>query len=404
MYSKVILLFTVLFSVAVFAQAKYTKDFRIIKVTNLDKDGAGSFRAAVETEGPRLVVFEVGGIIDLDVSEINILNPYLIVAGQTAPSPGITIIKGAIYIRTHDVLIKHIRVRPGDANQPKGKGWEPDGITASGKDAFDVTVDHCSMSWAVDENGSASGPRTKGPDETSHNITFSNCIIAEGLNRATHKKGRHSKGILVHDFTKGISIIGNLFAHNARRNPYFKAFTTGAIVNNVIYNPETAAIQLDYVYEEFLETPYRPLNAQVSIVGNVLLHGINTRKDLALVEDRGDAYLEDNLAFKLDGQPAQITWGCINSLGEKPFWPAGLVALPASETIDYVANHAGARPKDRDETDKRIVNEMMTRTGKMIDSQNDVGGYPHEKMTERKLEIPKTGVNEWLEKLAKELE
>src|SRR5690606_28817799 len=121
---------------------------------------------------------------------------------------------------------------------------ESDGLSLIGGEAHDVIVDHCSFSWATDENLSASGERTKGPEATAHRATFSNCIVAEGLSKSTHGKGEHSKGSLIHDFCREIAIVGNLYAHNMRRNPYFKAHTTGAIVNNVVYNPGTAAIQL----------------------------------------------------------------------------------------------------------------------------------------------------------------
>ena len=149
---------------------------KVIRVTNLDAAGPGSLRAALDADGPRIVVFEVGGVIDLNLKSLSIKKPYLTLAGQTAPSPGITTIRGAIYISTHDVLIQHLRVRPGDAGRPKRSGWEPDGISTSGGNAYNIVIDHCSISWAVDENLSASGPRTAGPGATSHRITFSNCI------------------------------------------------------------------------------------------------------------------------------------------------------------------------------------------------------------------------------------
>ncbi|MDP6039696.1 MAG: hypothetical protein QGG64_14190, partial [Candidatus Latescibacteria bacterium] len=203
---------------------------RIIRVTTLAVSGAGSLNEALSASGPRIVVFEVGGVIDLAKQRLTIRDPFVTVAGQTAPSPGITIVRGGLSIQTHDVIVQHIRVRPGDAGEPKGSGWEPDGIGTSGGDAYNIVIDHCSISWAVDENLSASGSNTEGPDATSHRITFRNCIIAEGLDDASHSKGRHSKGSLIHDFCREIAIIGNLYAHNVQRNPYFKAFTTGVIV------------------------------------------------------------------------------------------------------------------------------------------------------------------------------
>ena len=87
---------------------------QILRVTTLEANGPGSLREAIQTEGPRIIVFEVGGIIDLKQSNLEVTEPFLTIAGQTAPSPGITLIRGGMGIRTHDIIIKHIRVRPGD--------------------------------------------------------------------------------------------------------------------------------------------------------------------------------------------------------------------------------------------------------------------------------------------------
>ena len=377
---------------------------KIVRVTNLDATGPGSFRAALETSGPRIVVFEVGGVIDLDRKKLRIAEPYLTVAGQTAPSPGITVIRGSISIASHDLLIQHIRVRPGDAGQPRKSGWSPDGMTTSNGECHDIVIDHCSCEWAVDENLSASGPRYDGPEATTHNVTFSNCIIAEGLNNSSHGKGPHSKGSLIHDNCTRIAIIGNLYAHNVDRNPYFKAFTTGVIVNNVIYNPVSNAIEVNWPANEWKEKSIIPQNARVSVVGNVMIHGEDTPKNRALVQSKGDVYLEDNVALDRAGNPAPMTAGKINILKEKPVWPEGLEALPPKGVIEYVIYHAGARPKDRDEIDKRIIREFRERKGRIIDSQDQVGGYPKCEMTKRPLVIPEKGVEEWLVRLAQEIE
>ena len=91
----------------------------ILKVTNLNASGEGSLKAALDYNAKRIIVFEVGGIIDLNMERLNIDNPNVTIAGHTAPPPGITLIKGGIFITTHNVIIKHIAVRPGDANEPK---------------------------------------------------------------------------------------------------------------------------------------------------------------------------------------------------------------------------------------------------------------------------------------------
>lgn len=200
-------------------------------------------------------------------------------------------------------------------------------------------------------------------------------------------------GSLIHDFCKDIAVIGNLYAHNAHRNPYFKAYATGVIVNNVIYNPGKAAIQLNYSPSEWKESDIKPVNCRVSIVGNVLIHGADTAKNLALITKLGDAYMEDNLAWGADEKPVPLLSGQITELKEKPVWPEGLQAITAKNTVDYVMRHAGARPLDRDETDKRIIKDFQERKGRIIDSQEEVGGYPQTPMTTRKLTIPAENID-----------
>ncbi|WP_199775603.1 pectate lyase family protein [Microbulbifer pacificus] len=375
---------------------------RIFRVTNLDNRGEGSLRWALEQSGPRIVVFEVGGVIDLAQENILITEPFLTIAGQTAPSPGITLIRGGLSIRAHDVRVQHLRVRPGDAGQPARSGWAPDGIGISGRNAYRIHIDHCSTSWAVDENMSASGPRTEGPGATSRQVTISNSIIAEALDYSSHRKGKHSKGLLVHDFASDIAILGNLFANNDRRNPYFKAHTTGVVVNNLIVNPGSAAVQLGYINDEWEEAEFEPANPRVAVVGNVLRYGRDTYSDLALVSYQGDTYLEDNLAWNLDGDPMNIVQGDIHQLEERPVWPEGLRALPAAGLEQVLLTSVGARPGDRDATDLRIIAEAKTANGRIIDSQMVVGGYPTSKPTYRPLQIPEN-VDHWLTQLSREM-
>jgi len=375
---------------------------KIIRVTNLNSKGPGSMREALQTKGPRIVVFEVGGVIDLQKKSISISEPFLTIAGQTAPSPGITLIRGGISIQSHDIVMQHIRVRPGDASEKKRSGWEPDGITTSA--AYNVVIDHCSTTWAVDENLSVSGPRTQGPEVTSHDVTICNCIIAEGLNESSHAKGRHSKGTLVHDFCTNIAIIGNLYAHNVERNPYFKAFTTGVVVNNLIYNPGRRAVKVTFPLSEWKDVPITPQNCKIAVVGNVMMHGEDSRKDMPLVSDKGDVYLKDNIASNRQGKSVSMTEGKIVILPEPPVWPNDFTPLPAKDVIEHVLINVGARPKDRDSIDQRIIQDFIKRKGKIIDSQTEVGGYPDYPMTQRKLNIPDNNISAWLAKLAAELE
>ncbi len=376
---------------------------RIIKVSNLNGDGPGSLREALEAKGPRIVIFEVAGVIDLNKVPLKINEPFLTVAGQTAPSPGITIIKEGIQIYSHDILIKHIRFRPGDAGQPKKSGFEPD-CSTSGPDAYNIVIDHCSFSWAVDENISVSGPRYDGPEGTSRNVTISNCIIAEGLCYASHLKGLHSMGTLIHDNCTNVAVIKNLYSQNNQRSPFFKAFTTGVIVNNVVFNPGKFGIEVDYVKKEWNDTGITPENARVSVVGNWTQHGINSREGLAILGPLGDAYMEDNVGWDIAGNPLSQTYGEVKILSEKPSWPENLTVLSSDEVVEYVLKNAGARPKDRDEVDKRIISDFVNRKSRFIDSQEDVGGYPKVNIVFRKLIVPNNNIDEWLEGFTKQVE
>ena len=358
---------------------------KIIRVINLNADGSGSFAAAVAASGPRIVVFEVGGVIDLKGTTISIGEPYLTVAGQTAPSPGITFIDGSIRIsKTHDIVIQHIRVRPGASRH--SKGWEPDGISLNS--AYYVILDHCSVSWAVDENMSASGPRFEGssPDDwrsnTSHTVTFSNNIIAEGLSYATHQKGEHSKGSLIHDNASEIAIVKNLYASNVRRNPYFKGGARGVVVNNYIYNPGRRAMHYNLPSSEWQGYSYE--TGKMTVIGNVLQYGPNTSSLSLLDVDNGPAeiYLLDNMAKDQSGRNVDVYRGSTFKLvNRKPVWIDNLQLIPSSDVRDYIVQNAGARPWDRDAIDTRIINEMLRGTGQIIDFETEVGGYPDHQPT-----------------------
>lgn len=387
---------------------------RVLKVTNLNASGPGSLADALHAKGPRIVVFEVGGIIDLDAKVLKISEPFVTVAGQTAPSPGITLIRGGVGISTHDVVIRHIRVRAGDAGRPKKSGWEIDSMATNA--AWNVVVDHCSLAWGTDENLSASGPRFDGGDSvdawrqhTSHDVTFSHCIIAEGLSQSTHGKGEHSKGSLIHDNAQRIAIIGNLYASNNDRNPLFKGGARGIVANNVIDNPGNRAIHYGLVASEWTTHPY--VNGQIAVVGNVLQYGADTKPDRPLVSVGNDGvvelYLHDNLTSDRGGRPvtpylvaSQSKTVGVKELTAPPLWPENFQARPAAEVKAHVLKTAGARPWDRDDVDARIVRQINAGQGRIIHSQEEVGGYPRAKPSSRPLAVPATGIDEWLASFA----
>jgi hypothetical protein len=353
---------------------------------------------ALAAKGPRLIVFEVGGIIDLYLTTLRVREPFATVAGQTAPSPGITLIRGGISIKTHDVILQHLRVRPGEAGAAKGSGWEVDGITTS-TGAYNVIVDHCSTSWATDENLSASGGRFNGEtaadwrQATSHAITFSHNIVAEGLSQSTHSKGEHSKGSLIHDNVTDVLLVGNLFMSNVDRNPLFKGGARGVVVNNYIANPGSCAMRYNLWPKEWGDRPYQ--TGQMSIVGNVLTYGPSTQAGVPLLELDGagpvELFLADNLARDRAGQSVPILGGKLDlgrQLARPPIWPEGFRAIPATEVGEYVRLNAGARPWDRDAIDQRLVAQALSLGGKIVHGEQEVGGYPVRSETRAPFDTP----------------
>ena len=369
------------------AQTQGGRGGALVRVTNLHSDGPGSFKAAIDRKGPRIVVFEVGGVIDLGRTTIDITQPFLTIAGQTAPSPGITIVRGGIDIKTHDVIIRHIRIHTGLDGQARRSGWEADAMATVG--ARNVIVDHCSMIWGVDENLSASGPRFTGdtPEEwrrgTSNNITFSYNILAEGLAEASHPKGEHSKGSLIHDNATGILIYRNLYAHNVERNPLLKGGVHAAVVNNFIYNPGMQAVHYNLMDLEWGTRPHQ--TGELSAVGNVLRAGPTTREDIAFLTIGGVGDLRyhgrDNIAVDRQGRPLPMTGRYTTSPARiiasdrALVWPQGLDVIPAGEVETHVLRQAGARPWDRDAQDIRITFDVAEGRGEIIDDEKAVGGF-----------------------------
>lgn len=369
---------------------------QILRVTNLQKEGPGSLRAAIDTKGPRIIVFEVGGVIDLDRSVLQVTEPYLTILGQTAPAPGISLIRGGINIRASQTIIQHLRVRTGVDGQAKASGWEVDGINISA--AHHVLIDHCSISWAIDENMSVSGPRFNGetPDDwrngTSHHVLFSNNIAAEGLAEASHSKGEHSKGSLVHDNVTQVVFFRNIWAHNVERNPLLKGGVQASVVNNLIYNPRAKAIHYNLMALEWGEHAYQL--GKLNVVGNVMRGGLSTKKGLSLMSFGGDgdlAYFEkDNVAVDQFGAALPMlgrygqTRAQLLLKGAPIDWPEGLQAMPAIDIETELLRYAGARPWDRDADDIRILFYIAEGRGTIINDEREVSRYPKSKLVQAK--------------------
>lgn len=361
---------------------------RIIKVTTLAKSGTGSLAAALEAKGPRIIVFEVGGIIDLERSSLTISEPFVTIAGQTAPAPGITLIKGGIDIKTTDVKIQHLRVLTGADKQAKRSGWEADALSTVA--AARVVIENSTFMWAVDENMSASGPRFTGEtveqwrSGTSRDIVFRLNLAAEGLADSSHPKGEHSKGSLVHDNATGIVFDRNIWAHNVERSPLVKGGAQVLMINNLIYNPQMRAVHYNLMDLEWAGQPH--VTGEITAVGNVMRGGNDTDPGLPflMLGGVGDLvfYGRDNATIDRLGNPLPL-------FGRYGHTPARLIEadaplasldgysiLPTVDVETTLLATAGARPWNRSADEIRVLFYIAEGRGEIIDDESEVGGYP----------------------------
>jgi len=400
---------------------------RVIKVTNLNDSGPGSLREALAAKGPRVVVFEVSGYITLK-SGMGISNPYITVAGQTAPWPGIVIRGGySVGIRTHDVLIQHMGFRPGDYIN----GWYMPhrGGLGAGTTSRNVVFDHLSNGWTHQTSLSLAG----------QNQTERLCIISEGWYNAGHNEFGHAKGGFINTgrrlMEQANSVIGCLFAHNEDRNPDVLMGSRAVIANNVMYNFAGVGVKM----MNGARLPEKP--CVVSIMGNAFIAGPDTGGDplrpwrgkaawIYLALGNSKIFLSPDNVMP-DGKTYDDPWTQINarrSMGKPnskpnpdsivyapPITIPGYTVKPANETEAWVLANVGPFPARRNPIDARIAYELRTRTGRGRDDQADVGGWPKLEENRRKLTLPEnpngdddgdgyTNLEEWLHGFADEVE
>lgn len=204
------------------AKASGGRGGRVIAVTNLDDSGPGSLREAIDARGPRIVVFRVSGTIPLK-SSLRLRNGDITIAGQTAPGDGICLKDYSLDLSgANNVIIRYLRVRPGDSS---GKGLDALG----GRSGENIIIDHCTMSWSIDETVSIYGG--------ARNVTVQWCLMSESLYQSVHAKGHHGFGGIWGG--QNASWHHNLLAHHSSRNPRIPGKNDDQLIdlrNNVIYN------------------------------------------------------------------------------------------------------------------------------------------------------------------------
>lgn len=343
---------------------------KVMEVTNLNDSGPGSLRSCVEASGPRICVFRVGGTITTE-TEIIAKNPYLTIAGQTAPGGGITVRAAQGYheepfiVSTHDVIIRHMRFRAGASSVPNSSRRS---FTLN-SGSYNVIIDHSSFSWATDQ------PLLL--IDGVHDITIQWSIISEGLAASTHYEDdfeSHSKGLSVSgknykstEKTGNITIHHNLIAHNDQRNPQNAGYGLEDVVNNVIYN---------WGVQGFNAADTQA-NVPSNVIANYFKAGVNTTGWEVNATHNNDAmtgpqvYIQGNIGpHRPDESKPEID--LVKPQGRSYIVNTRFPAPPVTTTsaqqayLDVLAN-AGARVPMMDAVDRRVIEEVKHGEGKIID-------------------------------------
>jgi hypothetical protein len=365
---------------------------KVIYVTNLNDSGEGSFRAAVQASGPRYVLFKISGTIVLK-STLTINSGNLTIAGQTAPGDGITIRDHGVVINADNVIVRFLRFRLGDK-----AGAQSDALEARFRK--NIIIDHCSMSWSTDECVTLYG---------NENTTVQWCFITESLRNSVHEKGAHGYGGIWGG--KYASFHHNLLAHHDSRNPRLgeeagKAFALTNRVdlrNNVVYNwGNNSAYGGEAMNVNIVNCYYKP-GPVTTKKERILSIDKNKTEGTEIYDMWGKFYIngnvvegstratQDNWTFGVYNQ-FHASYGTVSSDDKEAMRLSseheisGNVATHSAEVAYDKVLALGGASLVRDAVDGRIADEVMTgtftftgsagSTNGIIDSQDDVGGWP----------------------------
>ena len=355
----------------------------VYQVTTLDDAGPGSLRQGIASaKGPRTIVFEVAGTIQLK-SRLSLDKSAITIAGQTAPGDGITLRDYTFQIKAAtNVVVRYLRMRLGDQNKPKGAKGGDDTFNTDYIDR--LIVDHCSLSWAID-----------GTHDLRHggNFTLQWCILSEALNNSLHNKGSHAMCASYRNPWGNLSLHHNLFSTCRDRHPslgsadgppqYIVDFR-----NNLIYNWSAGGTAnfCDH-FINCINNLWRP--GPMSDPAKLPIAMKGTLPDMAkghmdgnVFEGRDDLtrdnyaaldfhrWLHEGSNYKYRGAIGDWKVDQAAALGaDAPQTQA------AAEAAEFVLFHAGAS-LHRDAVDQRVIANVRDRKGKVIDSQTEVGGWP----------------------------
>lgn len=350
---------------------KYTvggRGGKIIEVTNLNDSGEGSLRAAVEAEGPRTIVFKVSGTIELEDFLI-IKEPYVTIAGQTAPGDGICLKNFGLIVETDEAIVRYIRCRPGD------DGGETDALWVN--EAKQVVIDHVSTSWGTDETLSVSD---------SDKVSVQWCMITESLNRSIHTKGAHGMGSLVRGSGgQQVTFHNNYYFTHRNRSPMCGNYTDISedpvgfyfeFINNVAYNwsAEAAGKCHDVntlTHYNFINNYYIP--GPISHGEMMFSEGCGVNQMYAAGNAMNGVVPEDPWSlFVIEEDIQGFDWEKYKQ--EEPFESIMTGTVSAKEAYEAVIEGAGAS-LHRDNVDEAVIETMLEGKGKIINKPEQSVGW-----------------------------
>lgn len=335
---------------------------KIFVVTSLEDSGEGTLRQALEAVGARTIVFNVAGIIQLE-KPISIRAPYVTIAGQTAPGDGVCVAGESILIDTHDVIIRHMRFRRGATDVTR----RDDAL--GGNAVGNIIIDHCSVSWGLDENISLyrhmfqANERSKREKLPTVNITIQNTISSEGLDTYNHAFGSTIGGL-------NSTFARNLWANNISRNPSIGMYGSFNFVNNVLFNWWNRSLDggdyrsmFNIINNYFKPGPMTPAGEPISY--RIL------KPETGYLEPRsyGRAYVAGNY-IEGNSKVTSDNWNGGVQIGEeeklvyikqhKPFEMAPVSIMDAQKAYNFVLQNVGATLPKRDDVDKRVIKQVRT--------------------------------------------
>ncbi|MGV3508897.1 MAG: pectate lyase family protein [Sphingobacteriaceae bacterium] len=345
---------------------------KVYVVTNLNDSGPGSLREACEQGGARIIVFNVAGIIRLN-SPIIIRAPYITIASQSAPGDGVCVAGEAVWLNTHDVVVRFMRFRRGETDVLR----RDDAIGGNG--VGNIIIDHVSASWGLDENMSMyrhvydKGDGSKPEKLPTVNITIQNSIFSEALDTYNHAFGSTIGGL-------NSTFMRNLWANNIARNPSIGMYGDFGFVNNVVFNWWNRSADggdnnslfnfINNYYKPGPITPKdRPIGHRIlkpesgrsadkkTLYGKVYVNGNIVEGNERVTKNNWDG------GVQIEDMPDAGKYTDSIRVNQ-PLPMAKVTIIPTKEAYNYVLKNVGASLPKRDPVDTRIIETV--RTGKIF--------------------------------------